>query len=49
MITQINPGADGPVLSLEFDDNRLLPMLYGDFDRHLARIEQSLGVTIASR
>lgn len=36
-------------LSLEFDDNQLLPSLYGDFDRHLARIEQVLGVTIASR
>ncbi len=36
-------------LALEFDDNRLLPALYGDFDRHLARIEQLLGVTVASR
>jgi len=36
-------------LALEFDDNRLLPALYGDFDRHLARIEQTLGVTVASR
>ena len=26
-----------------------LPLLYGDFDRHLARIEQALGVSIASR
>ena len=49
MNTQINPGAAGSALSLEFDDNRLLPMLYGDFNRHLARIEQSLNVTIASR
>ena len=38
-----------PPLSLEFDDNRLLPALYGDFDRHLARIEQVLGLTMASR
>jgi phosphate starvation-inducible PhoH-like protein len=36
-------------LSLEFDENHLLLALYGDFDRHLARIEQVLGVTIASR
>jgi phosphate starvation-inducible PhoH-like protein len=36
-------------LALEFDDNRLLPALYGDFDRHLARIEQLLGITVASR
>ena len=43
--------SDGPAssLSLEFDDNQLLPTLYGDFDRHLARLEQTLGVTIASR
>ena len=34
---------------LEFEDNLLLPLLYGDFDRHLARIEQALDVTIASR
>ena len=36
-------------LALEFDDNWLLPALYGDFDRHLARIEQLLGITVASR
>ncbi|PPR10762.1 MAG: PhoH-like protein [Alphaproteobacteria bacterium MarineAlpha11_Bin1] len=34
---------------LEFEDNKLLPLLYGDFDRHLARIEQVLDVTVASR
>ena len=36
-------------LFLEFDDNRLLPMLFGDFGRHLARVEQRLGVSISSR
>jgi len=36
-------------LLLEFEDNQLLPLLFGDFDRYLARVEQSLGVTIASR
>lgn len=36
-------------LVLQFEENRLLPLLYGDFDRHLARIEQALGVSIASR
>lgn len=40
--------SDAP-LFLEFDDNRLLPMLFGDFDRHLARMEQVLGVSISSR
>ena len=36
-------------LQLEFDDNSLLPMLFGEHDRHLARIEQRLGVRLASR
>ena len=36
-------------LSLEFDDYRLLPLLYGEHDQNLARIEQQLGVTLASR
>jgi phosphate starvation-inducible PhoH-like protein len=42
------PDVVAPLL-LEFEDNRLLPMLFGDYDRHLARIEQALGVTLASR
>ncbi|MFQ5774120.1 MAG: PhoH family protein [Kiloniellaceae bacterium] len=37
-----------PVL-LQFDDNRLLPLLYGEHDQHLARLEQQLGVRLASR
>ena len=36
-------------ITLSFDDNALLPMLYGEHDRHLSRIEQRLGVRIASR
>ena len=38
-----------PPLFLQFDDNRLLPALYGEHDRHLARIEQGLGVSLMSR
>jgi phosphate starvation-inducible PhoH-like protein len=34
---------------LEFEDNTLLPALFGEHDRHLARIEQLLGVSITSR
>ncbi len=34
---------------LEFDDNRLLPVLFGEHDRNLARVEQALGVSIVSR
>jgi len=34
---------------LEFDDNRLLPLLFGEYDQHLVRIEQQLGVSLVSR
>jgi phosphate starvation-inducible protein PhoH and related proteins len=36
-------------VTLQFDDNVLLPMLHGEHDRHLARIEQVLGVRLSSR
>ena len=36
-------------LTLTFDNNALLPLLLGDHDRHLARIEQRLGVRLACR
>ncbi len=36
-------------LTLTFNNNALLPMLLGDHDRHLARIEQRLGVRLACR
>ncbi|MBI3707627.1 MAG: PhoH family protein [Proteobacteria bacterium] len=39
----------GTAINLQFDDNRLLPLLFGEHDRHLARIEQRLGVSLASR
>ncbi|MBV8938577.1 MAG: PhoH family protein [Alphaproteobacteria bacterium] len=35
--------------SLSFENHRLLPMLYGEHDAHLSRIEQQLGVNVASR
>ncbi|MGK9234121.1 PhoH family protein [Inquilinus limosus] len=34
---------------ISFDDNRLLPLLYGEHDTHLLRIEHQLGVSVASR
>lgn len=49
MTQQATSGGASEPLHLSFDDNRLLPMLFGDFDRHLARIEQTLGVSISSR
>ncbi|PPR17516.1 MAG: PhoH-like protein [Alphaproteobacteria bacterium MarineAlpha9_Bin7] len=36
-------------LYLTFDDNSLLPALFGQHDQHLARIEQALGVWVTSR
>ena len=36
-------------LVIDFDDNRLLAALLGEYDRHVARIEQRLGVSVSSR
>nr|WP_242480599.1 PhoH family protein [Rhodovibrio sodomensis] len=36
-------------MQLQFDDNSLLPLLFGEHDQHLARIEQQLNVSIATR
>ena len=40
---------DGERLQMQFDDNSLLPQLYGERDRHLDRIERELGVSVTSR
>ena len=34
---------------VQFDDNSLLPMLYGQHDQNLARLERQLGVSLVSR
>ena len=39
----------GEPLVLEFDNNRLLPELYGEHGKHLSRIEQALDVSLANR
>jgi phosphate starvation-inducible PhoH-like protein len=39
----------GDRLQMQFDDNSLLPQLYGERDRHLDRIERELGVSLTSR
>jgi phosphate starvation-inducible PhoH-like protein len=44
------PAAAAPeALHLEFDDNALLSLLFGEYDENLARIEQELDVSLASR
>jgi len=42
------PAADAPRL-LQFDDNALLPLLFGEHDQNLARLETQLGVHLAAR
>jgi len=42
------PGAEVPRL-LQFDDNALLPLLFGEHDQNLARLETQLGVHLAAR
>ena len=41
--------SSGKAVTLQFSDNTLLPLLLGDHDRHLVRIEQALGVRVACR
>ena len=48
-ITSRGTEAGGRSIVIDFDDNDLLPMLYGEFDRNLARIEQELEVSLSSR
>ena len=46
----VSPSPDGGSQDLlQFDDNSLLPLLYGEHDQNLARIERQLGVSVASR
>ncbi|HET8996391.1 MAG TPA: PhoH family protein [Acetobacteraceae bacterium] len=45
--SQSPPG--GKAVTLQFSDNTLLPLLLGDHDRHLVRIEQALGVRMSCR
>jgi phosphate starvation-inducible PhoH-like protein len=39
----------GKAVTLHFNDNALLPLLLGDHDRHLVRLEQALGVRLSCR
>jgi len=39
----------GDLVQIEFDDNTLLPQLFGQHDAHLDRIERELGVSMVSR
>ena len=41
--------AETVTVQVEFEDNRLLPSVFGEHDRYLARIEQRLGVSLHNR
>ena len=43
------PTSPGKAVTLQFDDNALLPLLFGDHDRNLVRLEAGLGVRLSSR
>ena len=42
-------GSGGKSVTLQFSDNLLLPLLLGDHDRHLVRIEQAMRVRLSCR
>ena len=44
-----SPSAASKAVTLQFSDNTLLALLFGDHDRNLVRLEQGLGVKLASR
>jgi phosphate starvation-inducible PhoH-like protein len=45
----ITANQGGKAITLQFNNNTLLPLLLGDHDRHLVRIEQALGVRLSCR
>jgi phosphate starvation-inducible PhoH-like protein len=50
-LTHISSAASAPgkAIRLAFNDNALLPLLLGDHDRHLVRLEQGFGVRLSCR
>ena len=43
------PALSGRTVTMQFNDNTLLPLLLGDHDRHLVRLEQGLSVRLSCR
>ena len=48
-VTGAGTGRGADVRRMTFDDNALLPLLYGNHDRHLVRIEQIANVQLSAR
>jgi phosphate starvation-inducible protein PhoH and related proteins len=49
MSDHVEPDAVGGRVQMQFDDNMLLPQLFGERDENLHRIERQLGVSVVSR
>jgi phosphate starvation-inducible PhoH-like protein len=47
--TGLSPASGGKAITIQFNNNSLLPLLLGDHDRHLVRIEQAMGVRLSCR
>ncbi len=48
-MSQVSVTTGSKPVHLQFDDNRLLPSLFGQHDEFLARIEKQLGVSVTTR
>ena len=48
-MSQVSVTTGAKPVHLQFDDNRLLPSLFGQHDEFLARIEKQLGVSVTTR
>lgn len=48
-VATTSEASGGKSVTLQFGDNLLLPLLLGDHDRHLVRIEQAMGVRLSCR
>lgn len=48
-MSQVSVTTGNKPVHLQFDDNRLLPSLFGQHDEFLARIEKQLGVSVTTR
>ena len=48
-MTTVSRTDDRNSVHIQFDDNNLLPLVFGAHDKHLVRIEQQLGVSLVAR
>ena len=48
-VAESESGLPGRAITLSFNDNNLLPLLLGDHDRNLVRLERGLGVRLSAR